>query len=69
MPCAVANISASGAMLRLPFDLSASNIYLPDLINLKLINDRREVACRIVYQDGLKVGVCFLAPFSPAKRA
>lgn len=69
MPCSVANISASGALLRLPTDLSASNIYLPEKIQLKLIHDRCEVACRIVYQDGLKVGVSFLAPFSPSKRA
>lgn len=66
MSCSVSNISASGALLRLPCDLSASNIYLPEKIRLKLVNDRCEVDCRIAYQDGLKVGVYFLAPFSSA---
>ncbi|MBU2583431.1 MAG: PilZ domain-containing protein [Alphaproteobacteria bacterium] len=69
MPCAVANISSTGALLRLPFDLSASNIWLPEMVRLRLLNDRREVDCRVVYQDGLKVGVCFLAPFSAMSRA
>lgn len=68
LPCAVANISATGALLRLPVDLSASNIWLPEIIHLRLVNDRREVDCRVVYQDGLKVGVYFLAPFSPSSR-
>ncbi len=67
MPCSVTNISASGALLRLSVDLSASNIRLPNNIRLHLTNDRCEVACRIVYQDGLKVGVCFVAPFSSTK--
>jgi len=69
MPCSVANISASGALLRLPTDLSASNIHLPERVRLTLIHDHCEVACRIVYQDGLKVAVSFLAPFSPLQRA
>ncbi|MBU1211872.1 MAG: PilZ domain-containing protein [Alphaproteobacteria bacterium] len=69
MSCAVANISSSGALLRLPTDLSASNIHLPENVRLTLIHDRCQVACRVVYQDGLKVAVSFLAPFSPLQRA
>lgn len=68
LACSVVNISSSGALLRLPFDLSSSNIYLPEKVRLRLSSERREVDCRIVYQDGLKIGVCFLAPFSPSSR-
>lgn len=69
LACAVANISATGALLRLPVDLAASNIWLPEIVRLRLVNDRCEVDCRVVYQEGLKVAVSFLEPFSPSNGA
>ena len=64
--CMVTNISSNGAQLRLSPDLSTSRIYFPEEITLKLTQDRREVTCRVVYRDGLKLGIAFKAPFRQA---
>lgn len=75
LPCRMVNQSSSGAMIEI--DGAEAIAMRPTsgsgIVHLRMLHDRAEVACRMAWQQGARIGLRFIAPIrslpKPAQRS
>jgi hypothetical protein len=66
--CELQDISATGARLRLPFDVTPHAIKWKTWVTLVLPNDRTEVDGKLIRRSKHDVGIQFCSPFRRVAR-
>jgi hypothetical protein len=64
--CKLLDISASGARLRMPDELTLYRMKWPKRLTLRFPFDQSEIDCTVVRVKGREFGVRFLSPFRNA---
>jgi len=64
LPCRMLNQSSSGAMIEMDGTeaIAMRPTSQPGIVHLRMLHDRAEVACRMAWQQGDRIGLRFIAP-------